>query len=214
MMQTFSLASIALATGLTLALPATAQTGTGHNGSASHSAATDPAAPSASVPAQPGQSGAVTAADRDFMVKAAGSGLYEVEASRSALEHAHNSEVKEFAQQMLTDHEKANQELMALAAQLWVTLPAQVPADKRKELDQLAKAQDFDALYMRTTGLKEHKAAVALFEKASASAKNSELKAWAAQKLPTLRDHLAHAQKIQPATSGAKGSQSAGKKSM
>lgn len=76
-----------------------------------------------------------------------------------------------------------------------------MPADKRKEIDRLSKGSNFDAEYMRNTGVKEHKTAVALFEKASKSAKDAELKSWAAGKLPTLREHLAQAQKIKPGSS-------------
>ncbi|NMM77742.1 DUF4142 domain-containing protein [Acidovorax sp. SRB_24] len=160
-----------------------------------------PAAAGASTPSSAsGQAtaGAMAAVDRTFMTKAAGSGLYEVEASRLAAQRASSGEVRDFAQMMVSDHEKANQELMALASARGVTLPQDMPADKRKELDRLSKAKDFDAEYMRNTGVKEHKAAVALFEKASTSAKDADLKAWVAQKLPTLREHLEHAQNIKP----------------
>lgn len=225
-MKTFSLTPIVLAAALALVLPAAAQTGGaaggtgsagtggahGNSGSSSTSGTSSNSGSSPSsngTPAAAGtsahgstqagaRSGAVAAADRTFMVKAAGSGLYEVEASRMAAERASHSEVKDFAQRMVLDHEKANQELMVLASARGVALPQQMPADKRKEIDRLAKTKNFDAEYMRNTGVKEHQAAVALFEKASKSAKDPELKTWVTEKLPTLREHLAHAQKTKP----------------
>lgn len=176
-------------------------TGSHNTGSGTNAGSATPAAggTSAQGSARAGaRSGAVASADRTFMMKAAGSGLYEVEASRMAAERASNSEVKDFAQKMVSDHDKANQELMALASSRGVALPQQMPADKRKEIDRLSKTKNFDTEYMRNTGVKEHKTAVALFEKASKSAKDPELKSWATEKLPTLREHLDHAQKIKP----------------
>jgi len=207
-MKHFFCTPIVLAAALALALPTAAQTGGAAGGTGSAPASSGPASdstPGAGRASDRGsgghastKAGAVSAADRTFMLKAAGSGLYEVEASRLAAERARSSAVKNFAQSMVSDHEKANQELMALASARGVSLPQQLPADKRKEVDRLSKAKNFDAEYMRNTGVKEHKAAVALFEKASKSAKDAELKAWAAEKLPTLRAHLAHAQKTKP----------------
>lgn len=51
---------------------------------------------------------------------------------------------------------------------------------------------DFDKAYceMMVSG---HKDAIALFEKASTEATDSDIKAWAAATLPTLRAHLDHA---------------------
>lgn len=182
----------------------TGSSGTGSGSRSGNTSGTSSNAPTAGSASTQGSSqtgartGAMAAADRTFMLKAAGSGLYEVEASRLAAERATNSEVKDFAQKMVADHDKANQELMALASARGVTVPAQMPGDKRKEIDKLSKAKNFDTEYMRNTGVKEHQSAVALFEKASKSAKDPELKSWAAEKLPTLREHLAHAQRIKP----------------
>lgn len=97
---------------------------------------------------------------------------------------------------MLSAHEKDNQKLTALASARGVTLSPELPVNKRKELDRLSKSKNFNSEYMRNSGVKQHEAAVALFEKASKSAKDPGLKAWAAQKLPTLPTHLKHAQKI------------------
>lgn len=199
-MQSHPLTVLAMAVALAASLPVAAQTAGAVNPPGTAGVSSTNAAPAAAGKAS---AGSVAAADRTFMLKAAGSGMYEVQASKMVAERASSQEVKDFAQTMVSDHEKANQELMALASARSVTLPPEMPADKRKELDRLSKSSKFDADYMRETGVKEHKAAVALFEKASKSSQDAELKAWAAEKLPTLREHLAHAQKIKPGSGGA-----------
>ena len=143
-------------------------------------------------------SASVAKADRDFMHKAAGAGMYEVEVSRLATERAQNADVKAFAEKMVSDHTAANQELKELAKSRGVELPQKMPDDKRKVIDRLQKSKNFDADYVKTVGMKDHKADIALFEKAQRSAKDPDLKKWAGEKLPTLRGHLEQAQTLRP----------------
>jgi putative membrane protein len=65
----------------------------------------------------------LSSADRDFIMKAADGGRAEVELGQLAVSKASNSDVKAFAQRMVDDHGKANNELMQLAQTKGVTLP-------------------------------------------------------------------------------------------
>ncbi len=175
----------------------------GSSGASGASAASVPAASGAAASGDTshkaaGKAGqaALSKADRDFMHKAAGAGMYEVEVSRLATANAKNPGVKEFAEKMVSDHSAANKELTEMAQSRGVELPQKIPADKQKVIDRLRNSKNFDADYLQTVGLKDHKADIALFEKASRTAKDSELKKWASEKLPTLRAHLAQAQTL------------------
>jgi putative membrane protein len=55
--------------------------------------------------------------DTDFAIEAADGGMLEVELGKVAQQKASSAEVKKFAQMMVDDHTKANDELKALAAQ-------------------------------------------------------------------------------------------------
>ncbi len=70
-----------------------------------------------------GTTGAVSAADQRFAREAAESGMAEVATSQLAMEKAANADVKTFAQRMIDDHTKANQELMQIAASKNITMP-------------------------------------------------------------------------------------------
>jgi predicted outer membrane protein len=61
--------------------------------------------------------------DRKFITDAAHGGMAEVALGRLALERASSDEVKQFAQRMIDDHTRANEELMKLASSKGVTLP-------------------------------------------------------------------------------------------
>src|SRR6266481_3775376 len=66
----------------------------------------------------------LSAADKTFMMNAAKGGMMEVEWGKLAAQNAQNADVKKFGNRMVTDHSKANSELMALAKEEGVSLPA------------------------------------------------------------------------------------------
>ena len=127
----------------------------------------------------------------DFAVKAANGGMTEVEASQLAKEKSQNSAVKDFADMMVKDHTKANDELKALAAQKNITLPAQVGEDKQESLNDLRKLSgaDFDKKYVSMMK-DDHEKTVSMFKDAANDNPDADIKAFAAKTLPTLQMHL------------------------
>lgn len=83
-----------------------------------------------------------------------------------------------------------------LASAKGVTLPNDMPADKKAKLDKLSTSKDIDRDFVKEVGLDDHKTDISLFEKASKGAKDSEVKAWFGKTLPTLREHRAEAEKL------------------
>jgi putative membrane protein len=143
--------------------------------------------------------------DHKFVEKATIGGLFEVQSSQLAAQKAQNDQVKQFAQQMVTDHTAANQELTAAAQQKQIQQPSaldQKHADLLKKLEG-ASGEEFDKEYSKAQ-LGAHKEAVQLFEKASSSAQDPDLKAWAAKTLPKLKEHLDMAKQL-PANAGSSG---------
>jgi putative membrane protein len=69
-------------------------------------------------------SGMLSSDDRKFVMEAAHGGMMEVQLGRMAADKATNADVKQFGQRMVDDHSRANSELMALASQKGITLPA------------------------------------------------------------------------------------------
>ncbi|MGY3214677.1 DUF4142 domain-containing protein [Mucilaginibacter sp. HD30] len=134
---------------------------------------------------------AVVEDDAKFVVDAGNGGMTEVELSKLAQQKATNAKAKEFADMMVMDHSKANDELKALAKAKNVTLPDSVNADSKKMWDELnAKTgKDFDKAYVSTM-VSEHKKTVSMFENASKDLKDAELKAFVDKTLPVLKGHL------------------------
>jgi putative membrane protein len=140
--------------------------------------------------------------DQEFMTKAAAGGLYEVQAGSLAQEKGRHAGVKSFGAMLVKDHTAANEELKALASAKGVTLPTALPADKKKRLDKIAQAKDFDKEFVDEVGVDDHQHDIKLFEKASKDADDAQVKAFAAKTLPTLKAHREHAEGLKKTTSG------------
>lgn len=153
---------------------------------------------SSSTSAKPSPS--VTASDAKFMKEAAGGGQAEVQLGQLAQQKAGSDQVKQFGQRMVADHSKANEQLEQIAQQKNIRLPKTPDAKERAEkarLEQLS-GDEFDKAYMAHM-LADHKKDVAEFQKESSTARDPDVKNFASQTLPTLQDHLKHAQGMAPA---------------
>jgi len=133
--------------------------------------------------------------DGKFLKEAAQGGMAEVALGQLAADKAGSDAVKNFGQQMVTDHGKANQELKDLAASEGVTLPTDMSAKEKalqKKLSGLSGAE-FDKAYMKEM-LKDHQKDISSFKKEAEQGKDTEVKNWAAKTLPTLQEHYTAAQ--------------------
>lgn len=140
-----------------------------------------------------------TASARDnFWTNAAQGGMAEVELGKLASTKAQNAEVKSFAQKMVTDHTKANDELKALAKEKNVTLPTTLDSAHQSTMSDLQglSGAEFDKEYVNAM-VKDHEATVQLFEKQAEDNSDADTKGFAAKNLPTLRMHLDMIKKIQ-----------------
>ncbi|HWR15912.1 MAG TPA: DUF4142 domain-containing protein [Terriglobales bacterium] len=170
-----------------------------HKGSTSKAASSSETSSSAGA-----ASGSLSAADKKFVMKAAEGGLTEVQLGQLAAQKGQSDDVKKFGQRMVDDHGKANDQLKQLAEQKGVTLPTEPSAKDKAEADRLSKlsGDQFDKAYMRHMVM-DHKKDVAEFKKESTTAKDSDVKNFATQTLPTLEDHLKQAEQVAGST-GAK----------
>jgi putative membrane protein len=148
------------------------------------------------------QAMALSSTDRKFMMQAAAGGISEVEMARLALEKAASQDVKKYAQQMIDDHTKANEELMQIASQKGVTLPTTPDAKHMALMERLRgmSGAAFDRLYIREAGVKDHATMEKLFMKESSGGKDADARAFAAKTLPTVQMHLKMARDMSNAT--------------
>ena len=151
-----------------------------------------------------GASSAAMAADAErtppapsvFVKKAALDGMTEVEAGKVALTKSQDPAIRSFAERMVADHGKANEELTSIAERKGLNAPKQLDADHKQMLDTLKgkSGKAFDQAYAEHMNM-DHSKAVALFESAAGSS-DPDLAEFAKKTLPTLKEHKALAQKL------------------
>ncbi len=125
--------------------------------------------------------------DKKFLKKAYKGGMAEVESAKMAKEKAKNDATKEIADRMITDHGKANDKLMEMAKEENLDL-SKVEAKPAK----MTASDNFDKEYL-TMLKKDHEKDIALFEKEAndtGSKEDSDVKKFAKDTLPTLKEHL------------------------
>lgn len=128
--------------------------------------------------------------DQIFAAAATSGGLSEVAMARIALQRASSDEVKLFAQRMIADHGRANNELINVATSKAMPLPMSLEIRDRADEAILSgkSGEDFDRAYIHQQ-LAAHIGAVALFEAEAERGADPQLKAWAAKMLPALKEH-------------------------
>jgi putative membrane protein len=146
----------------------------------------------------------LTAAESKFITEASEGGMAEVELGKLAVLRASDDNVRKFGQRMIDDHGKANDKLRELAISKGVELPNALSAKSRNLKRSLSSLNgvSFDRAYMADM-VSDHKEDVAAFQKESNLAHDPQVKSFATQTLPTLREHLKTAQAVAARTSAA-----------
>jgi putative membrane protein len=164
------------------------------------------------------QTGARTATQHEgadpaaFVKKAAQDGLTEVTLGKQAATKAQDPKIKQFAEHMVQDHSKANDELTNVARKKGLQVASSLDAEHQAIVQKMSNKSgaDFDAAYAKEM-LKDHKKAVALFEGATKSS-DSDLAAFAQKTLPTLKEHEQMAEQLPGSMHSASAKDSADRK--
>lgn len=132
---------------------------------------------------------------QEFVKTVASSDMFEIETSRVVNERSQSQDVQNFAAAMIRDHGKTSSELKDAVDK--ALLPSSMNPDHQKKLDELRaeKGAQMNEMYKKQQ-IQAHQDAISLFEAYSQRGDNPALKQWAAAKLPTLREHYDHAQRL------------------
>jgi putative membrane protein len=183
-------ATLAMMFGGAMAQNATGSTATGSMSDNSSATAGTGASGASGTPTK------VASGDQTMMRDIAYSNISEIAAGKLALEKSQSDDVKRFAQKMIDDHTKAQQELQALADGKGVKLPTE-PDSKHKALSKelsALKGEAFDKTYLKQGGLNDHQKTHKLLASVQDKAKDPELKAYAAKTITAVAQHLTMAQ--------------------
>ena len=103
-----------------------------------------------SAPMSTDMRSSLSTTDRQFVVKAAQSDMTEIKTSQLALNRSQNSQVRQFAQEMIQQHNESSSKLKPLAARKGVALPKDLGAENQALLVKLTTLSGtrFDQAYM------------------------------------------------------------------
>jgi putative membrane protein len=131
-----------------------------------------------------------------FVQQAAQAGLTEIEAAKVALARSQDPGIRGFAQRMVADHGRANEELASLAGTKGIELPKALDSQHQVLLNEISSktGSEFDRSYSQHMAM-GHTKAVALFE-AAANSPDASISGFAKKSLPMLREHQRLAEKL------------------
>ena len=126
-----------------------------------------------------------------FIMNAGIGGMQEITSADVAVKKAKSSDLKAYAAMMITDHTKIGAQLTQIVKAKGYLIPPQamekvVPNTVLNDNSGVA----FDRVYADLM-VADHQATVSLFQNYAAVGKDPELKAFAQQTLPLLKEHLA-----------------------
>jgi putative membrane protein len=135
--------------------------------------------------------------DTAFVRKAAIGGMAEVKSAELAKEKASSSDVKSFAEQMIGDHGKANDELVALAKEKGITVPAELDHEHQTMVQKLEglSGDAFDKEYLRQQRA-GHATMLKLLQDEAKNGKDADLKSFATKTTSVVKEHKSHIEKI------------------
>ncbi|MBS7563599.1 DUF4142 domain-containing protein [Mucilaginibacter sp. Bleaf8] len=135
-------------------------------------------------------------ASADFITNATVANMKEIVTGKLAGTKAKDAEVKKYGDQMVEHHKMATKQMMALVKAKGYKLP-KPPVEAAAPDSMLVNASgaEFDRMYM-TMMVADHQKTIELFETATHTVPEPDLKAFAVKTLPLLKQHLVQAQAI------------------
>jgi putative membrane protein len=168
----------------------------------SSGASSGPQTPGGQNPSMDQMNGTQTAGqpspvDRMFVAKAMQGSMAEVQLGQMTLQKSNNPQVKEFAQRMIDDHTKLNEQMKPVAQQLGLTPPDQVSKGDRKTMAKLQalSGSAYDQAYIKDM-VKDHKQDLNEFQMEASSGQDQTVKDAASQGSKVIAQHLQMAQQM------------------
>ena len=140
-----------------------------------------------------------SAADTDFVRKASSGNLTEIALGKLAANQASSDDVKKYAARMIADHIQANEKLGKLAGSKGIQIATapdvaqQQDIDRLKDLDGAAFDRAYSDLMVRS-----HKLTTGLYDLEASKGEDVEIRAFARDLLPVLREHEKLADSLPP----------------
>ena len=135
--------------------------------------------------------------DSKLIFQMASSNIMEVRLGQMAQQKATNAAVKQFGQQMATDHTNLENQLTGLVSKNGTNFQPSMSKENEAEVSRLEKLSgaQFDQQYM-TSMIQHHQQDISTLQSQSQSAKSAEARQMIAASMPVLQQHLTMATQV------------------
>lgn len=137
------------------------------------------------------------AMDKAFVKKALEGNEGEIQMGQLALQKSSDDQVKQFAQHMVDDHGKMQDQLKPVAQQMGVKVPDGPSKGEMKKMDKMKSLSGdaFDQAYIKDM-VKDHKSDSSDFKLEAQNTQNPQLKQLASEGSQTIDSHLQQIEQI------------------
>jgi putative membrane protein len=135
--------------------------------------------------------------DDNFLIKAGSCDNAEIQLSKLADKRAGSADVKQFAAQLIRDHEKNYDKLAEVIKNRKVAIVSGFEKSTKDDISRLEKLNGaaFDREFLNQM-IAAHTKAIGIFENQVKNGQVADIKAYASETLPKLRDHLKRAEEL------------------
>lgn len=156
---------------------------------------------------QAAQSHQAKLADKKFVKDANEGNNAEIQLGKLALQKSQDDQVKQFAQRMVDDHSKLNEDMKPVAEQLGVQPTDSIPSSAQTTKNKLEalSGQQFDHAYIQAM-VKDHKKDIRMVDKTIDKTKDQAVKEAAENAKQVMQQHLQEAEHLKQTLSAHAGS--------
>ncbi len=142
--------------------------------------------------------GAAVTPDANFANNTLADGTFEIQMAQRMLKDSKDANVRQFAQQMITDHTKVGDELRQITKAEGMNVTDRLTNEQTGVLNQMEKltGKPLQTMYI-TKAIEGHEAAVSTFATIAETSSRPTFKTFAAKHLPALKMHLQMAKDMQ-----------------
>jgi putative membrane protein len=136
-------------------------------------------------------------ADAEFIRDVYADNQMQIQLAELAREKARNREVRQFAERMISDHTRLQNQWTAMASRNGMTAKPGMGPRHREKVEQLQKVngRNFDRGYM-VLMIQQHQDEVSYWQKEGRASRSPEVRRLVTNGLPTLEQHLAQAKQV------------------
>lgn len=130
--------------------------------------------------------------DAEFVAETVASNYAEIALATLAKEKSDNTQIKDVAQALETEHNKILGELQAFASAKVISIPTEAKDGEQKTIQNLREekdVKDFNKKWSKEL-VDKHEKSIKAFEDRLEKTQDADLKIWIEQTLPHLREHL------------------------